>query len=202
MGKSISWLHLATGWVVGLSVGLMMTPLVTSNDEPHIALWLQIVNQVSSSASSLATLVALIFVVRQFKLATHQSELLRKNINASMDNVLYARLDSFNRFIVEHHTIYEMLNSTEFGEEPANERARLHHLCDLAFSFYEEVFKHHSRYQFLHPEDRDEWNSQMQHFFGKRYVQGYWEQVSLRYSRSFQSVVSEMLEVAVLRIAA
>lgn len=61
-----------------------------------------------------------------------------------MDNVLYARLDSFNRFIVE----------------------------------------------------------QMQHFFGKLYVQGYWREVSTRYSRSFQVVVSEMYQVASLRIAA
>lgn len=188
--------------IIGLAVGLMLTPLVTSNVQPHIALWLEIVNQVSTTISSMGTLVALIFVVCQFKLASMQSELLRKNIAASMDNVLYARLDSFNRFIVEHDKIYELLNTLIDGQEPLEHRAKLHHLCDLGFTFYEEVFKHHARYQFLHAEDRDEWNAQMEHFFNKQYVRSYWRSVSPRYSQSFRMFVTDLLQDSSLRLAA
>ena len=97
------------------------------------------------------------FVVRQFHLLRSQTELLQKNIGASMDGELYARLDSFNRFIVEHNKDYELLTHP-FEQEERNEHcSKLHHICDLAFTFYEEIYKHHVRYKLLETEDWEKW---------------------------------------------
>lgn len=200
--KSTSALLLGCGVILGLAVGLMMTPAVTADGVARVPVWLETVNRICTSFSGLGTLVALIFVVRQFKLLRLQTDLLQKNVAASMDSALYNRLDSFNRFIVEHHQIYDLLNTHQNGHEPADQKAKLHHLCDLGFTFYEEIFKHNIRYQLLHSEDWDEWKANLQHFFEKPYVQGYWNMVSARYSQSFQKFICEMNSTVPIRVAA
>lgn len=180
------------GVVCGLALGLMLKPLVQADGSHQIAPWLEVVHRVCTSIGGLGTFGALIFVARQFKLLRWQSELLQKNVVASMDSALYTRLDSFNRFIVDHHELYELLD-TEFNQQEApSQRAKLHHLCDQGFTFYEEIYKHHHRYQLLSSEDWSEWNANMRHFFGKPYVLGYWKQVSTRYTGSFQKFVNSM----------
>lgn len=193
---------IACGMILGLALGLVMTPAATVDGVPHVPIWLETVNRICTSISGLGTLVALIFVVRQFKLLRMQTDLLQKNVAASMDSALYNRLDSFNRFIVEHHKIYDLLNTHQNGHEPTEQKAKLHHLCDLGFTFYEEIFKHNTRYQLLHSEDWDEWKANLQHFFEKPYVQGYWNMVSHRYSQSFQKFINEMISETPLRAAA
>jgi|GEM_PF-2161037 len=200
--KSSSLLLVSGGILLGLAAGLMMTPIVAVDGVPHVSIWLETVNRICTSISGLGTLVAVIFVVRQFKLLRLQTDLLQKNVAASMDSAVYNRLDSFNRFIVEHHRIYDLLNTHQNGNEPADQKANLHHLCDLGFTFYEEIFKHNSRYQLLHSEDWDEWKAKLQHFFEKPYVEGYWKSVSHRYSHSFQKFILEMISGAPLRTAA
>lgn len=200
--KSTSFLLVGCGMLSGLAVGLMTTPIVSVDGVPHVSIWLETLNRICTSISGLGTLVALIFVVRQFKLLRLQTDLLEKNVSASMSSALYNRLDSFNRFIVEHHKIYNLLNTHQNGDEPADQKDKLHHLCDLGFTFYEEIFKHNTRYQLLHSEDWDEWKANMQHFFAKPYVQGYWKSVSHRYSQSFQKFILETTSDARIRIAA
>src|ERR1700676_4526050 len=105
--KWSSSMFLAIGLVIGLSMGLMLTPLIASENEVKVAMWLEIVHRICTSVGGLGTFVALLFVVRQFNLLHSQSELVQKNVAASMDGQLYARLDSFNRFVVEHAEDYE-----------------------------------------------------------------------------------------------
>ena len=104
--KWSSPISLAIGMVIGLSIGLMLTPLIASENDVKIAMWLEVVHRVCTSVGGLGTFVALIIVLAQFYLLRTQSELVQKNIVASMDGQLYARLDSFNRFIVEHYKEY------------------------------------------------------------------------------------------------
>jgi hypothetical protein len=92
----------------------------------------------------------LIYVIRQF-------DLVQKNTRASLDGQRYARLDSFNQFIVEHDAEYDMLGQPYEEVQPTAHRARLHHLCDLGFTFYEQIYKHHVRYDLLDTEDWEEW---------------------------------------------
>src|SRR5947209_4823007 len=94
---------LTIGGVLGIPLGLMLAPLGTTEDTAKVALWLEVVHRVCTSVGGLGTFVALLFVVRQFNLLRTQTELVQKNTAASMDGQLYARLDSFNKFIVEHH---------------------------------------------------------------------------------------------------
>jgi len=197
-----SLILVACGLIIGLAIGLVMTPVVTVDGVAHVPIWLETVNRICTSFSGLGTLVALTFVVRQFKLLRLQTDLLQKNVAASMDSALYNRLDSFNRFIVEHHKIYELLDTHQNGHEPADQKAKLHHLCDLGFTFYEEIFKHNNRYRLLHSEDWDEWKANLQHFFEKPYVQGYWKAVSHRYSQGFQAFIRDMNPKSAIRVAA
>jgi hypothetical protein len=188
--KWSSSLLLVTGIVIGLAIGLMTTPLITSEEHITVAQWLELVHRVCTSIGGLGTFVALIFVARQFNLLRAQSDLVQKNTRASMDAQLYARLDSFNKFIVEHDKEYEMLNEPyEHGRLPEH-CYKLHHLCDLGFTFYEEIYKHHVRYDLLESEDWDEWQRNMVHFFSKPYVRGYWPTIAERYARSFRDFVS------------
>lgn len=198
-----SFLLVGSGLVLGAALCLMLTPLaVNGGASPHIALWLELTNRVCTSIGGLGTFAAMIFVVRQFQLLRLQTELLQKNIIASMDSALYQRLDSFNRFIIEHHKIYDLLKTQVNGHEPAEQQAKLHHLCDLGFTFYEELFKHHARYQLLQAEDWEQWKAKLIHFFGKPYVQGYWRIVSPRYSQNFQKFINDMYEAVSIKIAA
>jgi hypothetical protein len=185
-------LLLTIGAVVGLSVGMTLGAVATAVESPQVALWLEIAHRLCTSIGGLGTFAAMIFVVRQFQLLRSQTELLQKNVVASMENSLYSRLDSFNRFIVEQHKVYDLLNTPYDEQEAPDQRAKLHHLCDLGFTFYEEIYKHYTRYKILDSEDWTEWNANMQHFFGKPYVRGYWRQVSMRYTRGFQKFVDEM----------
>ena len=184
---------LITGIIIGLALGLMLAPIVASENHVNVALWLEVVQRVCTSIGGLGTFVAIIFVVRQFNMLQTQSALVQRNTMASLDAQLYARLDSFNKFIVEHAKEYEMLNLTFDGDQPSDHRYKLHHLCDLGFTFYEEIYKHHVRYKLLDSEDWDEWQQNMIHFFAKPYVRGYWPTIAGRFARSFQSYADELI---------
>ena len=145
------------------------------------------------SVGGLGTFVALIIVIQQFTLLRTQSELVQKNTRASMDGQLYARLDSFNKFIVEHYKEYATLDQSFERDAPPEDRPKLHHLCDMGFTFYEEIYKHHVRYRLLDTEDWDEWQQNMIHYFGKPYVRGYWNTVAGRYARSFQTFANDLV---------
>jgi hypothetical protein len=187
---------LITGVLIGISIGLMLTPLVTSDHRPNVALWLEIVQRVCTSIGGLGTFVAFIFLVRQFNLLQDQSELVQRNTLASLEAQLYTRLDSFNRFVVEHAQEYELLNTPFDGDKPSDHLYKLHHLCELGFTIYEQIYKHRIRYQLIDAEDWEEWQQQMNHFFSKPYVRGYWSTIAGRYARSFQSYANELITKA------
>jgi len=67
------------------------------------------------------------------------------------------------------------------------------HLCDLGFTFFEEIYKHHVRFKLLDTEDWEEWQQNMVHFFSKPYVWGYWNTVAGRYARSFQTFANDLV---------
>ena len=96
-------------------------------------------------------------------------------------------------FIVEHDKEYEMLDNPYQRVEPTDHKYRLHHLCDLGFTFFEEIYKHHVRYRLLDTEDWDEWQQNMAHFFSKPYVRGYWPTIAGRFARSFQAFANDLL---------
>jgi hypothetical protein len=191
--KWSSSMFLAIGVVMGLSFGLMLTPLITSENDVKVAMWLEVVHRVCTSIGGLGTFVALIIVMRQFYLLRTQSDLVQMNILASMDSQLYSRLDSFNKFIVEHYKEYAMLDQPFERDASPEDRPKLHHLCDLGFTFFEEIYKHHVRYKLLDTEDWEEWQQNMVHFFSKPYVRGYWNTVAERYARSFQTFAQDLV---------
>jgi len=181
------------GLLMGICVGLILTPLVATEYDVKLAMWLEIVHRVCTSIGGLGTFVALIIVIQQFNLLRTQSDLVQKNIVASMDGQLYARLDSFNKFIVEHHKEYALLDQSYEQDVLPDDRPKLHHLCELGFTFFEEIYKHHVRYNLLDTEDWDEWQQNMVHFFGKPYVRGYWRVVASRYAKSFQTFANDLV---------
>lgn len=191
--KWSSPMSLAIGLVIGLSVGLMLTPLIASANDAKIAMWLEVVHRVCTSVGGLGTFVALIIVIQQFTLLRTQSELVQKNTRASMDDQLYARLDSFNKSIVEHYKEYALLDEPFEQQVSLDDRPKLHHLCDMGFTFYEEIYKHHVRYKLLETEDWEEWQPNMVYFFSKPYVRGYWNTVAGRYARSFQTFANDLV---------
>jgi len=185
-------MFLAIGLVIGLSVGLMLTPLIVTEKDVKIAMWLEVVHRVCTSVGGLGTFVALIIVIQQFTLLRTQSEQVQKNTRASMDGQLYARLDSFSKLIVEHYKEYALLDQSFERDASPDDRPKLHHLCDLGFTFFEEIYKHHVRYKLLDTEDWEEWQQNMVHFFGKPYVRGYWNTVAGRCARSFQTFANDL----------
>jgi hypothetical protein len=191
--KWSSWMFLAIGLVIGLSAGLMLTPLIATENDVKVAMWLEVVHRVCTSIGGLGTFVALIIVMRQFYLLRTQSDLVQMNILASMDSQLYSRLDSFNKFIVEHYKEYALLDQPFQRDASPEDRPKLHHLCDLGFTFFEEIYKHHVRYKLLDTEDWEEWQQNMVHFFSKPYVRGYWNTVSGRYANSFQTFAKDLV---------
>lgn len=193
MQKS-SLMFLVIGFAIGLCFGLVLTPFISNESEGKIALWLEIVHRICTSIGGLGTCVALIIVVRQFYLLRTQTDLVQKNIVASLDSQLYSRLDSFNKFIVDHHMEYASLNQAFELDMPIDNRPKLHHLCDLGFTFFEEIYKHRVRYNLLDNEDWDEWQQNLAHFFSKPYVRGYWKVVAVRYAKSFQAYANEIVD--------
>jgi hypothetical protein len=187
-------LFLMLGILLGLTVGLLLTPFTTRAEDAKVALWVEIVHRICTSVGGLGTAVALVFVMRQFNLLRRQSELLQKNIGASMDSELYARLDSFNKCIVDHAHEYDLLDHRFEHEDTMEHRSKLHRLCELGFTFFEEIYKHHVRYQLLDTEDWEEWQQNMIHFFSKPYVRGYWGAVAGRYAKSFQAFANDLVK--------
>ncbi len=176
----VRWvLFLGAGLVVGAVGGYMLAASPSQMEATRIPAWLEVLQRVCTSVGGLGTFAALVFVIRQFNL-------LEKNVLASLDSQLYARLDSFNKFVVEHYAEYEMLEQPYKDVDPACHRAKLHRLCDMGFSFYEQIFKHHARYDLLDTEDWHEWQHNMAHFFAKPYVRDYWQTTRERYARRFQ----------------
>jgi hypothetical protein len=108
-----------------------------------------------------------------------------------MDAQLYVRLDSFNRFVFEHSEEYDLLDTPYRQLESQAQRSKLHRMCELGFTFFEEIFKHHCRLKLLETEDWDEWEQNLMHFFRKPYVHEYWKTVAGRYSKSFQALANE-----------
>lgn len=179
----------------GIILGLIVTgSWATTGAGRELPPWVEVFHRIGTGVGGLGTLAALLYVVRQFNLLRQQSELLQKNVLASLDSQLYARLDSFNRLIVEHETEYELLDSLSIGEERDGHRAGLHHLCDLAFSFFEQVYKCHTRYGLLDDADWEEWQQRMAYFFGKNYVGGYWRMVRARYASSFRDFADRLVK--------
>jgi hypothetical protein len=192
MGRS-SLTFLVVGVALGISFGLMLNPLVRGGDRGQVALWLEVVHRVCTGIGGLGTFIALIIVFRQFYLLRTQSELVQKNIAASMDAQLYARLDSFNRFVFEHSKEYDLLDTPYLQVESPDQRSRLHRMCELGFTFFEEISKHHIRMKLLETEDWDEWEHNLIHFFQKPYVRDYWKTVATRYAKSFQTLANELI---------
>lgn len=184
---------MAFGLVLGIAIGLMLTPVVRIEEHHEIALWLEIVHRVCTAIGGLGTFVTLIFVSKQFQLLRTQSELVQKNIVASVDAQLYVRLDSFNRFVFEHSQEYDMLDKPYLQLDSLEQRSKLHRMCELGFTFFEEVFKHHERLKLLETEDWEEWEQNLVHFFKKPYVKGYWSAVRTRYAKSFQKLASDVI---------
>jgi hypothetical protein len=192
--KASSTPILVFGIVLGIAIGLMLSPFARIGDHGQISPWLEVVHRVTTSIGGLGTFVALIAVLRQFYLLRTQSELVQKNIVASMDAQLYVRLDSFNRFVFEHSKEYDLLDTPYLQVESPEQRSKLHRMCELGFTFFEEIFKHHVRLKLLETEDWDEWQQNLIHFFQKPYVRGYWRVIAGRYAKSFQSLVNELVE--------
>jgi hypothetical protein len=190
---STRWLLLGLGVALGTMVGYLLAASPAQAESPRVPAWLEVMQRVCTSVGGLGTFAALIFVARQFSLLQAQSELVQKNILASLDSQLYSRLDVFNKFVADHDAEYEMLRQP-FGPEPQDHRARLHRMCDLAFTFYEQVYKHHVRYNLLDTEDWDEWQHQMAHFFAKPYVRGYWRVACDRQARRFRDFIDSLME--------
>jgi hypothetical protein len=188
-----SLLLLGIGVAVGLVGGFLLAASPTESEGHQVPTWLEVVQRVCTAVGGLGTFAALIFVVRQFKLLRDQSALVQKNVMASLDGQVYARLDSFNRFIVDHDREYEMLGEPYPGDRPPEHQAKLHHLCDLGFTFYEQIYKYHVRYELLDTEDWEEWQQNMSHFFAKAYVRGYWQTTRARYARSFQDFAGRLM---------
>lgn len=181
------------GMLSGIALGIMLDPLVSAEGRGQVAIWLEVVHRVMTGIGGLGTFVALIIVLRQFHLLRTQSEFVQKNIFASMDAQLYARLDSFNRFVFEHFVEYDLLDKPYPQVEPPGERSKLHRMCEMGFTFFEEIFKHHARLKLLETEDWEEWEPNLIHFFQKPYVRGYWKTVATRYTKSFQALVNELI---------
>jgi hypothetical protein len=179
--------------VLGLAVGLNLAALGQSGHERPVAAWLEVTHRVATAVGGLGAFLALVVVVRQFYLLRTQSELVQKNVLASVDAQLYARLDSFNRFVFEHSAEYDLLDSPFPQLESQAQRSRLHRMCEMGFTFFEEIFKHHARLRLLETEDWDEWEENLRHFFGKPYVRGYWKAVADRYMKSYQGLVNELV---------
>lgn len=187
------------GVVLGIAIGLIVNPLARAGEHGQVSLWLEVVHRVMTGIGGLGTFVALIIVLRQFYLLRTQSELVQKNIVASMDAQLYARLDSFNRFVFEHSQEYDLLDKPYLEVQSLEQRSKLHRMCELGFTFFEEIFKHHVRLKLLETEDWDEWEQNLIHFFRKPYVQGYWKTIAGRYARSFQALANEHIEKMAVR---
>jgi len=191
--KQFTLLGLLAGLIIGLSIGFMLSPFIVVEEHLTLATWLEVVQRVCTSIGGLGTVFALFFVVRQFNLLRAQSELVQRNTRASMDSQLYARLDSFNRFIVDHEREYQLLNEPFARAQEVEHKSGVHRLCELGFTFYEEIYKHHVRYTLLETEDWDEWQQNMAHFFNKPYARGYWPTIAARFARSFQTFVNDLL---------
>jgi hypothetical protein len=131
--------------------------------------------------------------MRQFHLLRLQTNLVQNNIKASLDAQLYTRLDSFNRFVFEHHSEYDRLNMAYSPDEKTDENSKLHRMCELGYTIFEETFQHHQRYGLLAHEDWEKWKQNIRHFFRKPYVMGYWNSVSIRYAERFQRFVATMI---------
>jgi hypothetical protein len=140
LGMNVRWLLvLGVGLVVGAVVGYLLAVSPTKAEGTQVPAWLEVMQRVCTSVGGLGTFAALIYVIRQFNLLGTQNTLVQKNILATLDGLLYARLDSFNKFIVDHDAEYEPLGKPFGEEELAPHRARLHRLCDLGFTFYEQI---------------------------------------------------------------
>jgi hypothetical protein len=179
-------LALAVGLVAGAVGGYLVAASPAQAEATQVPAWLEVVQRVCTSVGGLGTFAALIYVGTQ-------NALVRKNIRASLDGQLYNRLDSFNQFVVQHDAEYQLLAKDYQDEELVGHRAKLHRLCDLLFSFYEQVYKHHFRYDLLETEDWEEWQPNMAHFFAKPYVRGYWLATRDRYAKSFRDYADTLV---------
>jgi hypothetical protein len=177
------------GLVLGVVIGVMLAPLTISEDNVKIALWLEIAHRICTGVGGLGTLVAMIFVARQFRL-------LEQSNRASTIAELYSRFDSFKKLCFEHATDYDRLDQAFDNEDVSAQRSNLHRLCELGFTCYEEIYKHHKRYGLLDDEDWDEWQRHMKHFFSKRYVRVYWNKVKMLYSKGFQTTADAIVQKA------
>ena len=186
-------LILTFGTILGLAFGLILNPLILTADRVEVHLWLEVMHRVLTSIGGLGTFIALIFLYRQFHLLQAQSDLVQKNIAASLDAQLYVRLDSFNRFVFEHSEEYDLLDKSYSQIDSLEQRSKLHRMCELGFTFFEEIYKHHIRKQLLETEDWEEWQQNLIHFFEKPYVQGYWKKVAPRYAKSFQVMANQVI---------
>jgi len=184
---------LVFGVVLGIAIGLALHPLARADNPGQVAIWLEVVHRVCTGIGGLGTFIALIIVLRQFYLLRTQSELVQKNIVASTEAQLYARLDSFNRFVFEHSHEYDLLDKPYPPVDSPDQRSKLHRMCELGFTFFEEIYKHHIRLKLVDTEDWDEWEQNLIHFFKKPYVRGYWKTVATRYAKSFQALANELV---------
>jgi hypothetical protein len=62
--RHYSLTSLAFGVVLGLAIGLMVSPLGRGEQQGQVAIWLEVVHRVTTGIGGLGTFVALIIVLR------------------------------------------------------------------------------------------------------------------------------------------
>jgi hypothetical protein len=102
-------LALGLGLAVGAVGGYLFVASPTQAEGCQVSAWLEVAQRVCNSVGGLGSFASLLFVVGQFHLFAVQNTLMQKNIRAALDAQLYARLESFNRYALEHGADHEML---------------------------------------------------------------------------------------------
>jgi hypothetical protein len=105
---------------------------------------------------------------------------------------LYARLAELSKALMDGCE-----NRDWSADPPADAQARTQdrraHLCDMAFSLFEEVYYQRHKFYLLDDADWNGWIRTIHSFLSRRYVRAYWHLTRSHYAEPFVITMSEIV---------
>lgn len=141
--------------------------------------WLDIVQ-------SVGIVISIMLVIWQVRLQT-------KQMKATANAIIAAKVDEINRLMFENPDIFPKLDQPYPGNNLPNDGDRRYHLMHIFLNTFELVFIDYRRHKFIEKSGWDSWTRIIMVILHKPYAHGHWEATKDQYTEEFQEFMNNLI---------
>lgn len=141
--------------------------------------WLDIIQ-------SVGIVISIMLVIWQVRVQT-------KQMKATANATIAARVDEINRLMFENPDIFPQLNQPYPGNNLPNGGDRRYHLMHIFLNTFELAFVDYRRHKFIERSGWDSWTRAIMEILHKPYAHGHWEATKGQYTEEFREFMDGLI---------